>query len=212
MKRSKYEIKNAASIFNCTRLVHTQGIHPSLYNKYKLCHYSTVLLLGAFAKLWKANISFVTSVCVSVRPSVRPHGTTRLPLEGVSLIANKNNGHFTWRHKHIYDNISLYSSRNEKIFLKICKGNQNNNYVFKFFSRKSYLLCGDMEKCGRTGQATYDAIIWSIRFACWVIQTTDTQSEYAIYVGFKGNNGYSNALHCYIASRLLLSSLKSSRA
>jgi hypothetical protein len=28
--------------------------------------------LGAFAKLRKANISFVMSVCPSVRPSVRP--------------------------------------------------------------------------------------------------------------------------------------------
>ena len=34
--------------------------------------------LGAFAKLRKATISFVMSVCLSVRP----HGTTRLPLDG----------------------------------------------------------------------------------------------------------------------------------
>jgi len=37
-------------------------------------------LLGAFAKLRKATISFV----MSVRLSVRPHGTTRFPLEGFS--------------------------------------------------------------------------------------------------------------------------------
>jgi hypothetical protein len=36
-----------------------------------------VVVLGAFAKLRKANISFVISV--------RPHGTARLPLEGFSL-------------------------------------------------------------------------------------------------------------------------------
>jgi hypothetical protein len=36
--------------------------------------------LGAFAKLRKATISFV----MSVRPSVCPNGTTRLPLDGVS--------------------------------------------------------------------------------------------------------------------------------
>ena len=35
-------------------------------------------LLGAIAKLRKATISFVMSVC----PSVRPRGTTRLPLDG----------------------------------------------------------------------------------------------------------------------------------
>jgi len=35
-------------------------------------------LLGAFKKLRKATISFVVSVCLSARPSVRPHGTTPL--------------------------------------------------------------------------------------------------------------------------------------
>jgi hypothetical protein len=38
--------------------------------------------LDAFAKLRKATLSFVLSVCPSVRPSVCMHGTTRLPLEG----------------------------------------------------------------------------------------------------------------------------------
>ena len=33
---------------------------------------------GAFAKLQKATITFVMSVCLSVCP----HGTTRLPLDG----------------------------------------------------------------------------------------------------------------------------------
>jgi len=37
-----------------------------------------ILFLGAFAKLQKATISFVMSVC----PSVRPNGTTQLPLDG----------------------------------------------------------------------------------------------------------------------------------
>jgi hypothetical protein len=36
--------------------------------------------LGLFAKLRRANISFVMSLC----PSVRPRGTTRLPLDGYS--------------------------------------------------------------------------------------------------------------------------------
>jgi hypothetical protein len=35
-------------------------------------------LLGAFAKLRKSTVSFVIPVC----PSVRPRGTTRLPLDG----------------------------------------------------------------------------------------------------------------------------------
>jgi hypothetical protein len=34
-------------------------------------------VLGAFAKYRKAIIRFVLSVCLSVRPSVCPYGTTR---------------------------------------------------------------------------------------------------------------------------------------
>jgi len=40
-----------------------------------------VHLLGVFTKLRKATISFVI---LSVCPSVRPHGTTLHPLDGVS--------------------------------------------------------------------------------------------------------------------------------
>jgi len=39
------------------------------------------ILLGAFAKLRKATVSFVKSVC----SSVCPHGTTRLLPDGLSL-------------------------------------------------------------------------------------------------------------------------------
>jgi hypothetical protein len=38
----------------------------------------SVLFLGAFTKLRKATAS-----CPSVHPAVCPHGTTRLPLDGV---------------------------------------------------------------------------------------------------------------------------------
>jgi len=82
-----------------------------------------LLFLGAFEKLRKAIISFVTSVC----PSVSPHRRNPLPMNGfsrklvsifrksvekiqVSLKSDKNNGYFTWIPTHIYDNISLNSS------------------------------------------------------------------------------------------------------
>ena len=39
-------------------------------------YFDSTYFLGAFAKLRKATISFITSV--------RPHGTTRLPLDGLS--------------------------------------------------------------------------------------------------------------------------------
>jgi len=39
-----------------------------------------MLFLGAFAKLWKGTISFIMYVC----PSVCPHGTIWLQLDGFS--------------------------------------------------------------------------------------------------------------------------------
>ena len=77
------------------------------------------------------NFIFVKRLlnCLSVCPSVRPHGTTRLPLGGFSwnlifedfflksvekiqvpLKSDKNNGYFTWRPIYIFDHISLSSS------------------------------------------------------------------------------------------------------
>jgi uncharacterized membrane protein YesL len=85
-------------------------------------------ILGAFAKLRKAIASVVMSVCLSVYLSVRPHGTSRLPLNGffgiwcsnifrrtfekikVSLKSDKNSGYFTWTPIYIYSHISLNSS------------------------------------------------------------------------------------------------------
>jgi hypothetical protein len=49
--------------------------------------YFSVLLdtfLGAFAKWKRATFNLIKSVCLSVRPSVRPHATTRHPMDGLS--------------------------------------------------------------------------------------------------------------------------------
>jgi hypothetical protein len=94
----------------------------------------TRLILGAFQN---CEERLLASSCLSVRPyvcvSVRPHGTTHLPLDGVSwnligeylfksiekievwLKSDNNNGYFTWRSTYIYD-ISLNSSYNENFF------------------------------------------------------------------------------------------------
>jgi len=42
------------------------------------------LLWGAFAKLQRASIRFITSLCPSVCPSVLPHGANSLPLDEFS--------------------------------------------------------------------------------------------------------------------------------
>jgi hypothetical protein len=86
-----------------------------------------------FAKLQEVNISFVMSVSLSlsVRPSVRPHETTRLPLAGYSsdfllgvllksvdkiclIQIGQYTRHFTRRRRYFYDNISPNSNGNSK--------------------------------------------------------------------------------------------------
>jgi len=39
-------------------------------------------------------------------------------------------------------------------------------------------------KCGNAGQATNDNIMRCIRCACWIIKTTDTHTEYVIFIAF----------------------------
>ena len=65
------------------------------------------IFLGAFAKLQNATISVVMPVCSSVRPSIRPHGTPRLPLHRFSW-------HFVFEYfsKHVL----LTSDRNKGVF------------------------------------------------------------------------------------------------
>ena len=84
--------------------------------------YERISFLGSFVILRKAIISFVVSACLSVCPSVRPHGTTWPALEGfllslifenLSQICGENSiliKIFTWRPVHIFDNTSLSSS------------------------------------------------------------------------------------------------------
>ena len=100
--------------------------------------------LGAFAKLWKATITFV--MCQSVCLSVCHHVTTRLPLDGFScnldyfskicrencslIKTDKNNRCFSWKPIYFCYHISLISSKNDKCFRHTCRGNQNTHFMF----------------------------------------------------------------------------------
>ena len=106
-----------------------------------------IFFLGAFAKFRKAAISFV----MSIRSSIRPHGTTRLPLDGfswnlifdyfskvleniqVSLKSEKNNGYFTCRPIYIFDHISLVLRRMKDVSGRSCRETRNTHFVFNNF-------------------------------------------------------------------------------
>jgi len=52
------------------------------------------------------------------------------------------------------------------------------------FSLKSCRFCGNVEKYGRTRQATDGNIKWRVRFVCWINKKTKTHSEYVILIAF----------------------------
>jgi hypothetical protein len=105
--------------------------------------------LGAFAKLRKANISFV----MSVRPSISmqnlgSHRTDFLEIWylnifrkivekiQVSLKSDKNNGYFTRRPLHIFIISRLFFLRMRTVSDKSCTGDPNTHFVSNnFFSK-----------------------------------------------------------------------------
>jgi hypothetical protein len=53
---------------------------------------------------------------------------------------------------------------------------------------KSCRLRDNVEKYGRTRQATDEYIIRLMRIACWITKATDTHSEYVIIIAFPGQH------------------------
>jgi hypothetical protein len=143
-------------------------------------------------------LSVSQPVFLSVRSSIHPHGTIRLLLDLFSLnfvfaycskLCRENSSFIKiwqeWRVLYtttcvIYENISLNSFYNEKFSRPICRENQNINFIFNNFFRKSCRLWDNVEKYDRAGQATDYNIIRRMRFACWITKATDTDSKYAI--------------------------------
>jgi hypothetical protein len=68
----------SATLSSADPLWRTKGLHSGSYLFGQYVNFLIRALLSAFAKLRKATISFVISVCLSVSP----HGTTGLPLDG----------------------------------------------------------------------------------------------------------------------------------
>jgi len=68
----------------------------------------------------------------------------------------KNNGYFTWRRIYIFDHSSQIFSCCKKCFRQICRENPNIHFIFRFFTRKSCRLWGNVEKYRPTGHATDD--------------------------------------------------------
>jgi hypothetical protein len=163
-------------------------------------------ILGEFAKLRKATISFV----MSVRPSVRPHETTLLPLDGFwwNLV-------FEYFSKNLPRKFKFYSN-----MTRITDALHEDQYTFfiisrsllprmKNFSDKCYrenrntrlminksffLIVLFMRSCG---SALCSTIRWAtvalrrMRIACSIPKATNTLSEYLLLL-FHCNSGSTN--------------------
>jgi hypothetical protein len=149
-------------------------------------------LLDTFTKLRKA-----TSSCLSVRP----HGTTRLPLDGFSwnLIFEYFSKIFLenlrfvqlWQGKRaLYKKICVHSWFRPEFFLEWVmfqteiaeKIKTHILYLVTFSSLKSCRLWNNVEKYGTVGQATDGNTMQRMRIACWIPKATNTRSEYAIRI------------------------------
>ena len=54
-----------------------------------------------------------------------------------------------------------------------------------------------MQKYSRARQATGDSVIQHMRFACWISEATDVQTEYVLLL-FHGDIGCQNVSHWHI--------------
>jgi len=134
---------------------------------------------------------------MSVCPSVRPHGTTRLLLDGFSrnliydyftkisressslIKCDNNNGSFTRKPMYTYDHYLAEFVLEWKNFTQNCRETQNTHFIFSnFFSRKSFCLWGDLEKYVRAGIGH----IWP--YDAWIRKATNTLAEYVSLTAF----------------------------
>jgi hypothetical protein len=151
------------------------------------------ILLVIFRRNFEATISFFMSVCLSVClsvcSSVRPHGTTRLPLDEFSLnlifeyfskICGKNSSALKCD-KHngtIHEDLCAFMITSRWILLrmrnvsdKICRENENTHFMFNNLSQKVVPFMSYVEKYGSARQATDDNITRSMRLACCITKT-----------------------------------------
>ena len=77
----------------------------------------------------------------------------------------------------------LIRIRMRKVWNKSFRENQNK-FIFRVFC-ENLVICGMMrKKYERTRQATDDNIICRMPFAFWITKTTNTHSEYEIFIAF----------------------------
>jgi hypothetical protein len=161
---------------------------------YSIVYYENITFdLRLFKRFRKIAKSGYYLLHVSVCLSIRPHGTTGLPL-GLSW-----NFIFVYLWKSVHKiKFSLKSDKNIRyltqwpihIFVVFCSVLLRMRYVsdkthilfsITFFFRKSYRQWDNVEKFLESDRPQ---MIWRMRIACYVPKTTNTDSEHVTLIPF----------------------------
>jgi hypothetical protein len=157
---------------------------------------------GKFAKLRKTTISFV----MSVRLYVRPHGTTRLPLDGFSW--NLILGAFSkvcWENSriagttiaHSWKYLAHFFLEREMFHTKAVEKIETHIFYSVFFFLKSCHLWGNWKNIVQRDRPQME--IWRMCIACWLPKATNAHTQVVWYAFlFHCNNSCKNAPHCYV--------------
>jgi hypothetical protein len=149
-----------------------------------------LVVLGAFAKLRKVTINFFMSVCLSEWNNSARTGQILIKfyiflqasVQKIKLSLNPvgNEGYFTWRRFHIYDNISPNSSENEKCSRqKLFRKSEHTFYVQCHFS-ENRAVCEIMSKNFVEPERPLMTLS-HMRYACQVSEATRPHEFTRVY-------------------------------
>jgi len=152
-------------------------------------HLNTIKCPGFYSRSQNCEKRLLGSYCLSVRP----HGTTRLPLNGfswnlvcedfsklwrenISLKSDKNNGHFTWGLIYIFIISRSFILIMRSVSENSCTGYQNtflSSETFFFENRTIHeKMWKNIVEPGRP-QIT----VWRLRITCWIPKATNTHTH-----------------------------------
>jgi hypothetical protein len=151
--------------------------------------------LGKFSKLRTAAISFFMSFC----SSVRPHGTTRLSLDGFSwnliifrksvkkiqfsLKSDKNDRYFTWRPLYIFIIYRPVLLRMRNFLDEIVEKTDTHTLCWEIFFFGNFAVCEIMwQYVVEPGRP--QITMWHMRVACWVPKPKNTFQMCTMYCYF----------------------------
>jgi hypothetical protein len=151
-----------------------------------------ISFLGAFAILRKASISFVMSVCLSAWNTSASNRRTFTNFDiwiSFENLSRKFMLHSTLKRitRTLHKVLCTFMIICHLILLRIRNVSDKTHILCSInFCSKCCCLWDTVDRglYGKAWQATDDNVIRSMRFACWIINATNTHSEYIIIIVF----------------------------